>query len=423
MYVELDEAPPTRGDRSWVELLRETILLSDDSCQLFSGFSGTGKTTVLLRLKGELEDDSEEPSHVVFIDFSEYVDVYSSITVVDVVRVLAYCMDRAADVAEKKDPLAESGYLRRLFDFISQHDVDLQKIGFAAYGASLMLEVKNNPSFRGRLEKAVHGRFQAFVEEARGYIERAVARILNAGGATAQRVVVIADGLEKVTPLREEHRSLMEGSVETLFLQHAEFLKLRGCHVIYTFPLWLRFRAAHLGATYGREPLVLPMVKIAGIDSKDHAPGLERLKQIVERRVEDLGALFGAEQEATLGALVRASGGYPRDLLRMVRTLLLEARELPVSSVEVERVIAELGRTYELTILGEYVDILAQVHETHELPRSNSAERALAGYLFERWLILAYRDGSEWYDLHPLVRRSEQVQRRLTERSAAEPRP
>ena len=73
-YVEFDADPPTRGDRSWVELLRETILLSDDSCQLFSGFSGSGKTTELLRLKGELErdsDDADGPSHVVFIDFGE----------------------------------------------------------------------------------------------------------------------------------------------------------------------------------------------------------------------------------------------------------------------------------------------------------------------------------------------------------------
>lgn len=130
-YVEFDADPPTRGDRSWVELLRETILLSDDSCQLFSGFSGTGKTTELLRLKGELErdaGDADDPSHVVFIDFSEYVDVYSPITIVDVVRVLAYCMDRAAALAEKKDPEVEPGYLRRLFDFVSSRDLDLQKI-------------------------------------------------------------------------------------------------------------------------------------------------------------------------------------------------------------------------------------------------------------------------------------------------------
>lgn len=418
MYVELDAAPPTRGDRSWVELLRETILLSEDSCQLFSGFQGTGKTTELLRLKGELERDEEEPSHVVFINFTDYVDTFSPINVVDVVRVLAYCLDRAATVAEGKDPEVEPGYLRRLFDFISRHDVELQKIGFAAYGSSMMLEVRNNPKFRERLEEAVLGRFQAFVEEAREFMERAVARILNAERIAArkvERLVVIADGLEKVAPLREEDRALMEGSIEALFINHADLLKLRSCHVIYTFPLWLRFHAAHLGAVYGREPLVLPMVKIADPEGADYEPGLERLRTMVARRVEDLGAVFGDDPEATLGALIRASGGYPRDLLRMVRTLLLEARSLPVVRADVDRVIADLARTYEDTILGEYVGLLARVHQTHELPRDNAAERALAGYLFQRWLILAYRNGAEWYELHPLVLRSPRVQRRLAE--------
>lgn len=281
-----------------------------------------------------------------------------------------------------------------------------------------MLEVKNNPTFRERVDEAVHGRFQAFVDEARGFIERAVARILNAPGSKAQRVVVIADGLEKVTPLREDDRASMESAVETLYLTHADLLKLRGCHVIYTFPLWLRFRAAHLGAVYGREPLVLPMIKIADAEGVDYEPGIARLEQMIERRVEDLAAIFGEAHGTTLGALIRASGGYPRDLLRMVRTLLLEARALPVTGDEVERVIAGLARTYEDTILGTYVELLVKVHTTHELPRENAAERALAGYLFERWLILAYRNGAEWFDLHPLVRRSPRVQRRLAELQA-----
>jgi hypothetical protein len=31
---------------------------------------------------------------------------------------------------------------------------------------------------------------------------------------------------------------------------------------------------------------------------------------------------------------------------------------------------------------------------------------AAFGRLLERWLVLAYRDSDEWYDLHPLVRRA-----------------
>ena len=42
----------------------------------------------------------------------------------------------------------------------------------------------------------------------------------------------------------------MEASVESLFVQHSRLLRLP-CHVIYTFPIWLRT----FGSREAREPL------------------------------------------------------------------------------------------------------------------------------------------------------------------------
>src|SRR6202000_3173062 len=100
------------------------------------------------------------------------------------------------------------------------------------------------------------------------------------------RLVVIADGLEKFTPLREEDRGTMEASVQTVFVQHAGVLRLP-CHVIYTFPLWLRFRAAELGALYDGMPNVLPMVKIQGKDGSPFAAGTDKLFDLIQRRLRD----------------------------------------------------------------------------------------------------------------------------------------
>jgi len=136
---------------------------------------------------------------------------------------------------------------------------------------------------------------------------------------------------------------------------------------------------------------------------------------MVQRRVESIAPVFGHDPGTTLRPLIKASGGYPRDLLRMVRSLLMEATVFPVRPDDVTRVIGELARSYADTILGTYVDVLARVAHTHELPKENAAELALFGHLFERWLILAYRNGDEWYDLHPLVRRAHAVQKRLVE--------
>lgn len=410
MYVDFDAAPSTRGDTSCIDRLRETILLSDESCQLFSGFPGTGKTTELQRLAGQFRADTEDPSHVTFIDFGEFIDIYTPISITDIIRIIAYCVDRSATLAERKDPDKHPGYLQRLWSFVSQTDVELQKLGFAAYGSSLMLEIKNNPSFRQRLGDAVQGRFQRFVDEAHEFIRLAVARLHEA--TKAERVVVVADGLEKLTPLREEDRGMLEGSVETVFLSHHALLQLP-CHVIYTFPLWLRFRTAQLGVVYGREPLILPMVRICDREDQPFAAGRAKLRAVIERRVDDLAPIFGADPATTLDPLIEASGGYPRDLLRLVRSLLLDASSFPIVPEDAQRVVRELARSYEDTIVGTYVDTLVRVHQTHRLPNDNKEQLALFGYLFERWLILAYRNGAEWYDLHPLVRRAPKVRERL----------
>ena len=50
--------------------------------------------------------------------------------------------------------------------------------------------------------------------------------------------------------------------------------------------------------------------------------------------------------------------------------------------------------------------ILAHVDRTHRMPEGDQAEVAAFGRLLDRWLVLAYRNGDEWYDLHPLVRRA-----------------
>ncbi|HEY4915734.1 MAG TPA: hypothetical protein VIH92_02395, partial [Solirubrobacteraceae bacterium] len=193
------------------DTLYRTVALADgESCQLFTGFPGTGKTTELKRLAKRLDEAKDLPTHTIYIDFEEYVDRYAPIGITDVMRVIAYCMDREATVAEGKDPEENPGYLRRFFEYVSRTDVELERLGFATYGASLMLELKNNPSFKQKAEAALQGRFQQFVADAHDVMEQAVGRLQKVRGADAERVVVIADGLERLTPLGDDERNAME---------------------------------------------------------------------------------------------------------------------------------------------------------------------------------------------------------------------
>ena len=405
LYVPFDEGTPTRGaqGQSCIDALQRLIYLKEDTRQLFTGFPGTGKTTELRLLEVRLNEARDLPTHALYIDFEEYLDRYTPVSITDVLRVLAYTLDRHATACEGKDPEKEPGYLTRFFEFLSQTDVELNKIGFQAYGPSLMLELKNNPTFRQRAEQHLKVRFQQFAREAESAMIQAVVRIKAA--LHVHRVVVIADGLEKFTPLREEDRTQMEASVETVFVQHASLLHLP-CHVIYTFPLWLRFRAAELGALYDGQPAVLPMVKIAAQDGSTFQPGLQKLFDLVSRRLKDPARIFGADLESTLMRLVHASGGYPRDLLRMVRQVLIEARSVPVAPTLTQRIIDELTAQYAFVVRGTNLPLLKKIATTHALPQDNAEEVAAFGRLLDRWLVLAYRNGDEWYDLHPLVRRA-----------------
>jgi len=419
LYEPLDEGEPVRGSGGWscIDAMAQAIGRSaptQATCQIFTGFLGSGKTTELRRLAARLEADKLVPTHVVFVDFDQLVDRYTPISITDVLRVLAFALDRAASaeeaIARGQDPdEVEVGYLRRLFDFVARHDVEIKNLGFDVYGAKLMLEIKENANFRARVEEALKLRFQAFAEEARDMMREAIVRLRAA--TSTQRVVVIADGLEKLTHLRDEDREGVEMAAETVFATHASLLRIPA-HVIYTFPFWLRFRATGLGALYDEEPRVLPMVKIADEDGHPHPPGVEKLVRLVGRRIK-LERVFGRDLQRTLHPIIEASGGYPRDLLRMVRNLLGAVRALPATPEECAGVIDQLGETYEMVIRSTDLDLLVEIARSHALPLGDGAKLASFGRLAGNYLVLAYRNGREWYDVHPLVREARAVKQRL----------
>jgi len=399
-YVDLDALGPIRGGgpRSCVDQLAHTVALADPgttTCQLFTGYPGTGKTTELRQLARALESDPETPTHVVTVDVEEWVDLHATIGLTDVLRVLAYVLDREALVAEGGDPRSGVGYLERLRGFL-QTDVNVKNLGWED-GASVLFELRDNPTFRQQLEAAVSRRFQQFAREAHEVMEQAVGRLKVA--RKVSRVIVLVDSLEKLTPLREEERDAVEASVERLFFVYAGWLRIP-CHVVYTFPFWLSFRPA-LDANYTLDPVVLPAVPVREVDGGPDPVGLAALRGLVARRV-DVGAVFGGPE--ALDPLLAASGGYPRELLRMLHELLVQAVDFPLGPADVARVIGRLAEDYASVVRQSDLPLLAAVARTHALPVGDAAETAALTRLVNGRLVLAYRSHRRWYDINPLLR-------------------
>lgn len=417
-YQDFDEESPVRGsDGSAIDQLQHNLRLAtpeEPRCLLFTGYPGTGKTTELRRLARRLRSDpTDPPCHVVLIDALNYVHQHVPPTITDLLRVLAYHLDREATRTEGHDADASPGYLTRFWSLL-QSDVELRSTGFEAYGIRLMTEIKDNPTFRQKVEAQLRLHFTHFAQDAMEQIAEAVTRIRTA--TQCGRVVVLVDSLEKFTALDAEGQATMEASVESLFVSHARWLRLP-CSVVYTFPLWLRFRTAGLDAHYDDTPLVLPMVKLVGADGLPHAPSVRMMTQLVLKRIRVPAAIFGDTWEAFLARLIQASGGYLRDLIRMVRDVMQKNRAFPVNSDQVDRTIERAAEGYSYASLSVDLTVLRHIAENHTLPPGESELRS-ASRLFDQSLVLTYRNGREWYDVHPLVLRAPHVRAVLGEHPA-----
>lgn len=411
-YIPFDAEPSVRGERACIDVLRRTILNTDggSSCQLFTGFPGTGKTTELKRLADRLTSSPPpDAAHVLFIDFEDYIQKFYPISITDVLRVIAYCFACEADRIEKSVDETRQGeaFLRALFKSVRETLPTGARLKpeFEVYGVKLMLELRNNKTIHDEIELAIKARFQHFVEQCMQSIQDSLERIRRKLGSKADRIIVIADGLEKLDALHEDDRQRVEDAVESLFIAHSEFLRLP-CHVIYTFPVWLRFRTAQLGAVYACEPLTLPMVKTHERDGTPFANGLDKLHQLMAHRLGPLERIFGADPRPALRPILEASGGYPRDALRMVRALLQSEETFPVTAAQIERTIRGVRQTYHDIVLGTHAPLLKEIADNHRVPTGDGERLRQFGQLFSRFLVLAYRNGEEWFDLHPLVRKA-----------------
>lgn len=382
------------------------------STQLITGFPGTGKTTELRRLRQHLQDDRATPTEALLIDGEDYIDPYSPLEVADVLRVLAHTLDNKARDLEGKKPDDPDSYWQRFSTFLST-EVELKNLKIA----DGMLELRANPTFRKQVRDALKARFQVFVAQARSAIQEAVARICKKTGKT--RVVVIFDSLEKIRALDTSEAGEVEASLERVFLQHADLLKVPNCHLIYTFPLALRYLVTGLGTRYGSEPVVVPMVSVSREYARpgegfENEEGLGFLRRLVVRRLDyKEEVIFGPEAGQAIRDLAAASGGYPRDLIRLVRNLVQQNREFPVPQAAIDKVITALADEYAQVYRDTYAEVLKVIGTTHRLPQNDDDQTRLLARLIQNMLVLAYRNGREWYDIHPLLRRHPPLQRLL----------
>ncbi len=397
-YVDFD-TQQLRGERSITALESVVTFTDGPTCQLFTGFSGSGKTSELLRLVDKLEDRGYL---VVYADSLYSIDTQNPIESTDVLLNLGLAVDQKLSQLERTS--AWGRWLNRFTNEIKDlllSDVSLQKFalkvgssGLAA--AELAMELKANPDFRRDVWKRAKHRRRAFLDQVRSFFTDVDTEARSAD--YPQGLAIILDNLEKMSP----HPDVLD-STRAMFLHQADALRAPGVHLIYTIPPSIVFSRSgpQLGRLYDGEPQVLPMVKVRErLSGGRHQEGHDALRDLLDRRL-DFSEVFGGK-EKPVDALVANCGGYPRDLLRLTQYALQIAASLPVDQGHVRAACAKLRKGYERAYSTADLPMLRFVaaNRPRKIPEKyqDRMKEVIIGHF-----MLIYGNEWDWYDLHPLV--------------------
>ena len=392
----------------------------DYSTQVFTGFIGSGKSSELKLLAHQLRQRAYE---VVFIDTEDFLNLKVAPTISDLLVTIAGGMDRYLKQALPPDRLRPlKDFWSRFTSFLSSK-VSVQGFSLDVGVASLDLDLKRNLQFRERLNAALdaQGRIPTLAKECQDFLDEAVA-LLRANSTQSKGVVLIVDSFEKVG-----HPYITEEiirAVQAICTRDWDLLRAP-CHAIYTVPPWITFLEFGADSAFGRVQM-LPMCKLADRQTGDpYPPGIRLMMELLSRRAP-LDKLF-AKPEASLTPLIMASGGYPRDLLRMMREVILAislgmekdpSLHLPLPAAKAKKIVArEIQRNtdaFDQALTDENLEMIVQVGRARHIHSHREQDLWRLAHLFQHHFVLAYQNDQPWFDLHPLVRRSRKVQEALS---------
>jgi hypothetical protein len=391
---------------NWVDRLAEPVELSTDPVLLlFSGLRGSGKSTELLRLSQRLSHPRGANLLPVYIDALEILDTAGTVDIPDIIASVVHSAEECLLRAEGKDAAQalQEGYLTRLWTWLTRTGIDPKQAEYSIPGGlKLILEMKTRPTLRQRVRSVIAAYLTAFLEDARKELNRLNDRAVRLGHAG---LAVIFDSLEKLRGTSTNWGEVLD-SAERVFAGGAPYLRLP-VHVIYTVP------PALLGRCIEHVEFI-PMIKLRERDGSPYPPGIASARELIRKRVPDaaLEKLLGRKAEDRLKELIMWSGGYPREIIRLLRRIL-EVPKPPLSKADFQRLWDELCDEYRKFVPEDAFPWLARVASEQYLAIRTEADRQVADLMLNNNAVLRYLNENDWFDLHPAVREIPGVQAAL----------
>ncbi|HBB33402.1 MAG TPA: KAP family P-loop domain-containing protein, partial [Cyanobacteria bacterium UBA9273] len=391
-------------------------------CQLFTGHIGCGKSTELLRLKNELE---QEGFHVVYFESSQDLDM-ADVDISDIMLAIARQVSKSLEeikisvqVKSFKNLLqgaarilnADIKGIKAKIPVVGDVGVSSEagKFSLACGIGEITAKAKDSQDIRSLLRQYLEPRVSNILEAInKELIEPATAQLKQQG---KKGLVVIVDNLDRVD---NKEKSSGRTQPEYLFVDRGEQLNKLKCHVVYTIPLVLAFSSDLGGLTnrFGIDPKILPMVRVKGRDGTPSEEGLASIRQMVmarafpdldpQQRLSLIPEVFDSPD--TLDRLCLISGGHVRNLLVLLYRCL-QREDPPISRNCLESVIGQRRNELSLAITPDEWELLRQVVQQKTV-RGEAAYQTLLRSLF----VFEYREREEcWFDINPVLAEAKEL--------------
>lgn len=368
----------------------------------FTGQRGTGKSTELRRLETGLNGNSYR---CIRFDALNYLNDTQPIDAHMLMLIVAAGIgDWIVANYPERDATKESPLTR--FCIWLNTEINLEKIDLHAPGVKLALNLKPiQENVSAKIHKLsdqqrLHREIINFISEMCTWISERENR----------RVVIVVDSLENLrgNPLAGKDQERLFASVLDVFADRIELIKVPDVHIVYSVPPYLCLLA-------NIRPQVnwLSLASVRVYADPVKAPrqprdeGLDMMRELLTKRLPRWREILDDESFQRLALL---SGGDLRQFIVRLMVDVLHLAQYTLDRLPLKNddpIIEDIASAcasemLQLTVTEEW-PLLRTVAERHNILADNREQIKILAHLLDTKVILNYRNGKDWYDLHPTL--------------------
>lgn len=386
------------GDIDAVAHLKENLdLAQGQGVFLFTGQSGTGKSSELKRLKNELS--AEANCKVFYLDLEDWLNPSSEIDIHSFLLAIASAW--TLEIAGENG--ADRGYITRLSELLTKTDIGIDKItletSVLSIKANLSLFFKSRDTLAKSMENTARSYSDSIIKQVHAYVSETVANLVGKQG----KCILLIDSLEKIRSTAANAEAVYL-SIQNLFTLNVSALKLPSTHVVYSISPVVLEQNKQLPVNLGGAVAVyLPSVHIYKNQAcEEDTVCFEKIQQLLTLRDSNWTVAFTVDQ---VRQAIHATGGDLRDFLRVLQAALTARKDK--SSLTVDDAALAFALEQVCPSLDIPIEDMLWLQAVSDSRSSSLGGKhgflQLAQYLGTKH-IQYYRNGQTWYNINPQIR-------------------